>query len=211
MVCPYCQNQIADGTAFCSACRRQPPVGYPPIPNNYGAPQPDNSKQSRPESIPANQYESYTNSAFGNGVPKAEIHNPKGPIQLADMTIKHRRWVGSGRRYYAGEPDTNLFRAPHLANAVVDILGLVSFIFGLFCLWRLFTRAGYSGWMSLWILVPGLGGLIILGVLVFGNWPVLREVNELRQQLGMQGPQYPGGNPPYPGGGYGGPYPPRPY
>jgi uncharacterized protein (AIM24 family) len=37
--------------------------------------------------VPPNQYEEYSNSVFGNSVPKAELHNPKGPLQLADMTI----------------------------------------------------------------------------------------------------------------------------
>ncbi len=33
------------------------------------------------------EYEQYANSMFGNTVPKAELHNPKGPIKIADMTI----------------------------------------------------------------------------------------------------------------------------
>jgi len=37
--------------------------------------------------VPSNQYEEYSNSMFGGAVPKAELHNPKGPLRVADMTI----------------------------------------------------------------------------------------------------------------------------
>ena len=56
-----------------------PPQPPPPGPGAYGAPQ--------GVYTPPNQYEEYANSAFGNAVPKAELHNPKGPLRIADMTI----------------------------------------------------------------------------------------------------------------------------
>ncbi len=57
-------------------------------------------------------------------------------------------------------------------------------------------RTGYNPWLSLLILIPGLGGLILLVILVFTEWPVQREVRALRAQLGSGG-----------GAGYGsGPY-----
>jgi len=37
--------------------------------------------------IPPNQYEMYGNSPLGNGVPRAELHNPKGPLKVGDLTI----------------------------------------------------------------------------------------------------------------------------
>jgi hypothetical protein len=40
--------------------------------------------------------------------------------------------------------------------------------------WRLFSKAGYSGWWSLLMLIP-LVNLITLYVLAFSNWPVLRK------------------------------------
>src|SRR5581483_6563051 len=85
MICPRCQSQVADGIKFCGSCGApiqkmnptpQPP---PPGPGAYGAPQ--------GVYTPPNQYEEYANSAFGNAVPKAELHNPKGPLRIADMTI----------------------------------------------------------------------------------------------------------------------------
>ena len=37
--------------------------------------------------IPTNQYEEYANSIFGAAVPKAELHNPQGPLKVGDITI----------------------------------------------------------------------------------------------------------------------------
>lgn len=44
--------------------------------------------------------------------------------------------------------------------------------FFIICLWRIFTKAGCSGAMSLIPLLPGLGPLISLCILAFGNWPI---------------------------------------
>lgn len=58
----------------------QPVSQTPPPPQgSYGAPQGGYT--------PPNQYEEYSNSMFGAAVPKAELHNPKGPLKIADMTI----------------------------------------------------------------------------------------------------------------------------
>ncbi len=37
--------------------------------------------------VPTNQYEEYASSIFGAAVPKAELHNPKGPLKVGDITI----------------------------------------------------------------------------------------------------------------------------
>lgn len=96
MVCPQCHNQVADGVKFCPSCganllasapqpqqpQPQPQSQYgPPPQGQYGAPQPSGVYS------PPNEYEQYSNSMFGNAVPKAELHNPKGPIHVGDLTI----------------------------------------------------------------------------------------------------------------------------
>ncbi len=92
MICPRCQSQVADGVKFCGVCGSPMPTGQtpPPPPNpmagqpsQYGAPQ----GQGQGGFIPPNQYEEYSNSIFGNAVPKAELHNPVSPLKVADMTI----------------------------------------------------------------------------------------------------------------------------
>jgi hypothetical protein len=48
--------------------------------------------------------------------------------------------------------------------------------------WKLFSKAGYSGWLSLLMFIP----LVNLGMflfLAFADWPVLREVRDLRSRL----------------------------
>src|SRR5579864_1566477 len=100
MICPRCNSQVADGIKFCGTCGS--PMGQTPPPaspqNPYGLPpqgpysspsqgQGPYSSPSQGAYTPPNQYEEYSNSMFGNAVPKAELHNPKGPLRVADMTI----------------------------------------------------------------------------------------------------------------------------
>ena len=81
MICPRCNSQVADGIKFCGTCGAPmpQPVGQTPPQGSYGAPQGGY--------VPPNQYEEYSNSMFGGSVPKSELHNPKGPLKIADMTI----------------------------------------------------------------------------------------------------------------------------
>jgi uncharacterized protein (AIM24 family) len=89
MICPRCQSQVADGVKFCGVCgspiqvsQTPPPLSQTPPPQSqYGAP-------AQGAYVPANQYEEYSsNQTLGNQVPRAELHNPKGPLYVADMTI----------------------------------------------------------------------------------------------------------------------------
>jgi uncharacterized protein (AIM24 family) len=86
MICPRCQSQVAEGVKFCGVCGSPMQVSQTPPPqpqpqSQYGAP-------AQGAYVPPNQYEEYSNNqAFGNQVPKAELHNPKGPLHVADMTI----------------------------------------------------------------------------------------------------------------------------
>lgn len=81
MICPRCQSPLTPGVKFCAACGAPVQGGTPPPPPqapSYGPPG---------GYTPPNQYEEYSNSMFGSAVPKAELHNPKGPLKIADMTI----------------------------------------------------------------------------------------------------------------------------
>lgn len=59
--------------------------------------------------------------------------------------------------------------------AVIMILVLAILAFQIWLFWRIFSKAGYSGAMSLLILIPGIGALIVLCILAFGNWPALKD------------------------------------
>ena len=53
----------------------------------------------------------------------------------------------------------------------VFIIAVMAFF--IWMLWRIFTKAGMSGALSLLVLVPGVGGLIVLCILAFGTWKVV--------------------------------------
>ncbi len=74
---------------------------------------------------------------------------------------------------------------------VFGLIMIASIVFTLIIWWRIFSKAGYSGAMSLLMFVP-IANLIILCVLAFGEWPILRELNQYRQarnQSYQQNPQ----------------------
>lgn len=65
--------------------------------------------------------------------------------------------------------------------AVFAIVGLVVLVFMIFCWWKIFSKAGYSGALSLIFLaciVPLIGPLIVLGLIIwfaFSDWPVAKK------------------------------------
>jgi uncharacterized membrane protein YhaH (DUF805 family) len=75
----------------------------------------------------------------------------------------------------------------HAANLIAGMgVGVIMFavLFGLAILgffiyvyWRIFTKAGLSGALSLLILVPGIGWLIVLLMLAFMDWRVVPAPN----------------------------------
>src|SRR6266700_1739607 len=102
---------------------------------------------------------------------------------------------------------TSLMAGGILVYAVIMIAVIA---FGIFVWWKIFSKAGYSGALSLLLFVP-IANLIVILMLAFGEWPILQELKALRQQAmmrqsypqGPQGPypsnpQYPKSNPQYP-------------
>lgn len=63
--------------------------------------------------------------------------------------------------------------------------------------WRIFTKAGYNGALALLNLIPGVGSLIVILILAFGQWPI---ENELAAYRAGRTP-VPGGGMPMGGGG----------
>lgn len=69
------------------------------------------------------------------------------------------------------------------------IFGLAAIIFAVVIYWKIFSKAGYSGAMGLLMFVP-IANIVVLCILAFGEWPIYKELNYLRQQA-ARGPQYP--------------------
>ena len=74
------------------------------------------------------------------------------------------------------------------------VAGLIGLIFAIVIYWKIFSKAGFSGARSLLMLIPVVN-LIIIIMFAFGEWPIHRELNQLRQMAsGRSGgfpPQYP--------------------
>ena len=73
------------------------------------------------------------------------------------------------------------------------IFSLIVIIFAVIIYWRIFSKAGYSGALSLLMFVP-IANIIVLCVLAFGNWPIYKELTYLRQQA-AQGQRNPAAYP----------------
>jgi len=48
--------------------------------------------------------------------------------------------------------------------------------------WRIVSKTGHSGWLSLLMWVP-IANLVMLLILAFGEWPVHRELENLRRRV----------------------------
>jgi hypothetical protein len=73
--------------------------------------------------------------------------------------------------------------------AVFFFLALIAgaIIFAIFLWGTIFRKAGYSFWLSLLMFVP-LANFIWLLIFAFSEWPIHRELNQLRAMTG----RYPG-------------------
>lgn len=65
------------------------------------------------------------------------------------------------------------------AVAAFALVGIAFFVLYIFAAWKIVSKAGYSGALSLLILVP-LVNIVMLFVFAFSDWPVLQEVRRLR-------------------------------
>jgi uncharacterized membrane protein YhaH (DUF805 family) len=89
-------------------------------------------------------------------------------------------------------------------------LGILLFVYiailvlGIVAAVKIVSKAGYSGWWVLIGLVPLVGSIFVL-VFAFSTWPVTREVEMLRSQVGSRGYGREGGYGPGPVSGGPGP------
>jgi hypothetical protein len=61
-----------------------------------------------------------------------------------------------------------------LGSAVLFTIALVHIVVSLALIipsWRILSRAGYAGALSLLHLVPLIGSFIVMAILAFGEWP----------------------------------------
>lgn len=66
------------------------------------------------------------------------------------------------------------------ANALAGMMGamglvwLAVVVFFIFLYWKIFSKAGFSGWISLLLLVP-IVNLIVIIWFAFADWPALKK------------------------------------
>ena len=86
------------------------------------------------------------------------------------------------------EPMVNFHHGPDAAPVLVALLILFGILFTLivvaikvliFC--KIFSKAGYCWALGLLMLVP-IANIIMPFVLAFGDWPIQRELRQLKQQ-----------------------------
>ena len=83
------------------------------------------------------------------------------------------------------------------------IIMIAIVVFSVIVYWRIFAKAGYNGAMGLLMFVP-IANIIVLCMLAFAEWPIYRELNQLRQMVAQrqQYPNQPYSNPQYQGPQY---------
>src|SRR5947199_9350530 len=78
--------------------------------------------------------------------------------------------------------------AAGVMTLIMLLIGLAVIVFSVIIWWKIFSKAGYSGALGLLMFVP-IANLIVLCVLAFAEWPIYRELSELRQ-MGRSNQQY---------------------
>lgn len=80
---------------------------------------------------------------------------------------------------YGGDP-SNMMAMMGPYFAVIMIVGLAIAVFSIFCWWKIFSKAGYNGALSLVFLagiIPLIGPLICLILFIwfaFADWPATK-------------------------------------
>ena len=118
-------------------------------------------------------------------------------IYVAISLVRKGTTMGNGT-YDTGT--SALFGGSLLVTLIITVAAIV---FGIIIWWRIFSKAGYNGAMSLLLFIP-IANLIVICMLAFAEWPILKELNQLRQMAAQrqqypnqqyQNPQYPYPNP----------------
>ena len=82
-----------------------------------------------------------------------------------------------------------------VAALVILFIVLVCLVVKAIIWWKIFAKAGYAGALGLLMLIP-IVDIIMAFVLAFGQWPIHRELEHLKQWHGGSPP--PGPQPPAP-------------
>ena len=72
----------------------------------------------------------------------------------------------------------------------VFVIVLIAVVVGILPYWKIFSKAGFSGWMSLLMLVPLLN-LVVLYIVAFSQWNVQSNLYQQQVPSPTQLPKHP--------------------
>lgn len=61
-----------------------------------------------------------------------------------------------------------------MAEMGIVLIGLALFVFAIYLWFRIFEKAGYSGWLAILMMVP-VANIILLLYFAFAEWPVQKK------------------------------------
>ena len=78
-----------------------------------------------------------------------------------------------------------------LIGGLIGVLVLASIVtgfivFSVYVWWRIVSKTGHSGWLGLLMFVP-IAGIVLLLILAFGEWPIHRELEDLKRKVAAAG------------------------
>jgi uncharacterized membrane protein len=59
---------------------------------------------------------------------------------------------------------------------IIAIIAFISIVIVILPYWKIYSKAGFSGWLSITMIIPILN-IVMLFYLAFANWPVLKNLN----------------------------------
>lgn len=107
---------------------------------------------------------------------------------LCSLLTERRLAMGNGLPYTYGSGSYGAMNPNDIAAVILPFfacIAVIALVFVVFQVWlylRIFSKAGYSGWMGLLCLVPAVGPLVCLLILAFDTWPIARPANPYQVQ-----------------------------
>ncbi len=83
-------------------------------------------------------------------------------------------------QYQSQGPDSAALLVGGLGLLITILFVVAMVVLTVIIWWKIFSKAGYSGAMSLLMLLPVVNFIMLL-VLAFGQWPIHRELAALKQ------------------------------
>ncbi len=78
-------------------------------------------------------------------------------------------------------PDSSTIGALAAFGVIYAIIVIVALVLGIIINWRIASKAGYSGALSLLMLIPFVN-IVIIFIFAFSKWPIEQQLEALRSK-----------------------------